>query len=292
MTSVARPTPFADLNEVLATLVERVRAVLGENLIGVYLVGSFAGGDADEYSDVDYLVVIRRDIDPADIEPLQAMHRDLYGLPSQWAQHLEGSYAPAGIWRRKPGPGRPPGDDRPADWIDPGNQRPLGNYPLLYLDNGAQTLVRSTHDNELVVRWLMRHHGIAMAGPAAASLIDPIDDDDLRAEVLGTMRDWGGKILANPGIVNSVWYQAFVVMSYCRMLQTVATAAVQSKRAGIEWGRANLDARWQGLIDRAWAERPNPWSKVHTPPDPDELAATLEFVEYALNRTAPNGGRD
>jgi predicted nucleotidyltransferase len=54
---VPGPTAFPDLNGVLAELVEGARSVLGENFCGAYLHGSFATGEADAYSDVDFMVV-------------------------------------------------------------------------------------------------------------------------------------------------------------------------------------------------------------------------------------------
>jgi len=55
------PTPYAELNEVLAGLVTDVRAILGGTLVGAYLQGSFALGDGDMQSDCDFL--LRQSID-------------------------------------------------------------------------------------------------------------------------------------------------------------------------------------------------------------------------------------
>jgi Nucleotidyltransferase domain len=56
------PTRYADLNRVLAEFVAGLQTVLGLNLYGAYLQGSFAVGDADEYSDVDFIVVTYDDL--------------------------------------------------------------------------------------------------------------------------------------------------------------------------------------------------------------------------------------
>ena len=37
-----RPTPYADLNAILAELVESARTLLADNFVGAYLQGSFA----------------------------------------------------------------------------------------------------------------------------------------------------------------------------------------------------------------------------------------------------------
>jgi hypothetical protein len=44
------PTPFAELNQVLAAFVARIQESLAQDLAGVYLQGSFALGGYDEHS--------------------------------------------------------------------------------------------------------------------------------------------------------------------------------------------------------------------------------------------------
>ena len=55
-------TPYAELDRLLAELVADVRAALGDNLCGAYLRGPFAVGDADEHSDVDFIVVTQHEL--------------------------------------------------------------------------------------------------------------------------------------------------------------------------------------------------------------------------------------
>src|SRR5580658_10451975 len=87
-----RPTPYSDLNLVLDALVERARALLADNFVGAYLQGSFALGDFDRQSDVDFVVVTHEDIPLAQQPALQATHDELHALPGPWAPRLEGSY--------------------------------------------------------------------------------------------------------------------------------------------------------------------------------------------------------
>ena len=51
------PTPYADLNQVLLELINSVQVVLKDNFVGAYLQGSFAVGDFDRDSDVDFIIV-------------------------------------------------------------------------------------------------------------------------------------------------------------------------------------------------------------------------------------------
>jgi GrpB-like predicted nucleotidyltransferase (UPF0157 family) len=110
-----------------------------------------------------------------------------------------------------------------------------------------------------------------------------VPPEALRREILTTMRDWSAMFLDTPQVIANRWYQPFVVLSYCRMLHTLATGRIESKRAGAQWANSALDQRWNGLIRRAWAERPDAWSKPGQPADPDDLQATLAFVRYAIH---------
>ena len=252
------PTPYPDLNAVLQELTESVQAILGAELVGVYLQGSFAGGDFDEHSDVDYIMVIERELTEAQVTELQSMHARIYELDCAWAQHLEGSYFPKETLRLPPQPGE----------------------TLWYLDNGARQLIRSVHCNTLVVRWQLRQHGVALLGPEPQTLMPPIPEADLRREILAVIHDWGGEILADSEHFNNRFYQGFIVLSFCRMLHSLHTGEIQSKRRGAEWAKATLDPAWRDLIDRTWGTRPVPEVSVRTRADPDDFQRTLAFVGY------------
>ena len=255
------PTVFPALNAVLDELTASVQAILGEDCLAVYLQGSFGVGDADEHSDVDFMVVVREDYEEGNVlDQLQAMHGRIFEMESDWARHLEGSYFPAAILRRE----------------DPRRTK------LWYLDNTARVLERSDHDNSLVVRWVTREHGITLAGLAPKALIDLVEPDDLRREVRAVMRDWGAEILDGRYTIQNRWAQPFVVLSTCRMLQTLETGTIESKPEGMRWGLSHLDPRWHGLIERAWADRPDPSTKVRQSADGLEVELTLEFVRAAI----------
>jgi hypothetical protein len=265
------PTPDPDLNAVLLELVKSIQAILGDNFIAAYLQGSFAIGDWDIYSDVDFLVAMDQEISEAELPALQAMHVRIYNLESSWAKHLDGSYFPREILKQG----------------DPTKK------PLLYLDNAHDALIRSDHDNSLVVRWMVREHGITLAGPEPRELIDPISTDDLRQEVWMTMQDWAEDIFCGRWPMNNRWAQPFAVLSYCRMLHTLHTGRIHSKPAGARWAKSALDKGWIGLVERACKERSDPSWKVRRNADPEDVRRTIEFIRYALDasREYQNFGR-
>lgn len=257
------PTPYPDLNNILHELTTSVQALLHNKLIGLYLQGSFATGDFDEHSDVDFLAIIQEELTAAELAKLQAMHRRIFALPIPWAQHLEGSYFPLEMLTR----------------YDPEQDRPF------YIDNGSQELVRHDHDNTWVVRWTVREQGIALFGPPAKELIEPIPAKALHQEVRQTMQDWGTEIISEKYSINNRWAQPFAALSYGRMLHTLATGQIHSKLAAVNWAENNLDGRWAGLLKRAWAERPFPGQKAHQTADPHERQETLAFIQYANGQT-------
>lgn len=257
------PTPYPELNAVLGELVQGFQEALGDTFIGAYLQGSFAHGGFDEHSDVDFMIVIAQELTGFQVSALQNLHDKIFSLASPWAQHLEGSYFPKDVLRRRPQAGR----------------------KLWYLDNGSRSLILSDHCNTLVVRWVVRQHGITLAGPEPASLIDPISPEALRQEIYAVIQDWGAQILTDPGHYNNRFYQSFIVLSYCRMLHSLHTGTIESKRAGAEWAKVNLDPAWIGLIDRTWAGRPKPEISVRQPADPADFAQTLEFIRCIIRES-------
>ena len=248
---------FADLNHLLGRFVDGVQAVLGSNFCGAYLQGSFAVGDADEHSDVDFIVVTEDEVTLQQRVGLEALHQRLYACPTPWAQHLEGSYMPRRTLRR-PDPER---------------------RPLLYLDNGATAFTLDNHDNTAVVRWSLRERGIVLAGPEPRELIDPVSPDDLRADVARALREWATWF----GSLDSISRRglAVAVLSHCRILHTLTSGEVTSKRVAGEWTLRELDLQWAPLIRWALDDRPDPWAKVHETAEPALVRETLRFIEFA-----------
>lgn len=253
-------TPYQELNEVLTDLVSSLRGVLGEAVVGVYLQGSFAVGDFDENSDLDFIVILSRDLLNEEVSVLNQMHTRIYHSGPEWAKHLEGSYFTL--------------EDIAAD---PGK-------PVCYLDHGSIVLERSNHCNTLVVREVLYKHGVALHGPPASSVVPAVEVDALRHEMAATLTDWGSDILANPEPYRNRFYQGFIVLNYCRMLCDHEAGTVGSKRGGAEWAKKNLPAEWHDLIDRSWSCRPDPATSSRTLPDEEDFRRALEFVGYCIDR--------
>ena len=246
-------------------MVDGARAVLAENFVGAYLQGSFAVGGADEHSDVDFLVVTEHEITTEEEAGLQALHARLYALDVTWAQHLEGSYVTRARLRR----------------IDP------ERAPLLFLDNGASELVRDPHCNTAFVRWILREHGVVLAGPDPKLLIDAVSASELRAEASAGVREYA-EWAPEPTKAGrmSRWKQPYLVLTFCRLLYTLENGRVVSKRAAAEWALDALDDEWSDLIQAAIDDRPDPWTRVRQPAAPEAATRTLAFAGYAVAQSS------
>jgi hypothetical protein len=133
-----------------------------------------------------------------------------------------------------------------------------------------------------VVRWVLREHGVTLAGPPPAMLIDTVTADQLRAEVTPLLADWAAELRRDPAGMESAWRQPYTVLSYCRILHTIAIGQVTSKLAAGHWALDTLDPSWQPLIQDALDGRPDPWLRVHRRADPALVAETWAFVDYAI----------
>jgi predicted nucleotidyltransferase len=261
--------PYPELRQVLTTFVNEVAAELRENLVGIYLVGSLASGDFDLDSDVDFLVVTNTELSEANRKSLQAIQAKIYAIDCYPAKHLEGSYISIGDLN---------------DWDS------VGEKKLYYFDNGSTTYEESTHDNQWHVRWILRERGITLAGPRPETILKPIPVHEMRNEIKRTMLlvlELFQEDIHRPlSFWNSRFGQPFTVLTCCRMLHTLHTGTIQSKRAGAKWAREFVDPVWVELIDQAWKEREGVrfMTKIDQRAEQSVLYATLEFIKYALTQ--------
>lgn len=248
---------------------DEIAAELGENLVGIYLIGSIASGDFDADSDVDYLVVTNTELTEANMEPLQEIQKKIHEVDCYPAKHLEGSYISIGDLN---------------DW------RIVGRKKLFYFDNGSTTWEQSTHDNQWHVRWILRERGITLVGPKPEGILRAIPLNELRNEIKTAMfhikRFFEDEIDRPLSFFNSRFGQSFTVLTYCRMLHTLHTGTVQSKKVGMQWAKQVVDPKWAKLIDQAWSEREGVrfGTKIGQRAELPLLRETLEFITYAVSQ--------
>lgn len=247
------PTAYDDVNVFLGQLHANQRAVLGDQLVGLYLGGSLAIGDFNhQSSDIDFAAVTRDELPPELVAGLEKMHAELWAGGTKWARKLDGSYVPQQVFRRWTP------DHVPCPFVE-GNE--------FYLTQQGSAVIQ---------RYILHKHGVVVVGPEPHTLLDPVDAPELRGAVRDMLARWWRPLLDDPGWLQQESKQPFAVLTMCRMLYTYEQGAVVSKPAAAQWGRRAIDDRWGGLIDWALA-RPHAAGTDH-------LAATLDLVAYTVGR--------
>jgi hypothetical protein len=251
-------TPFAELNELLARFVAQISSILGANLTGVYLTGSFALGDGDAASDCDFLAVTGARLGGVEERALRDLHEEIPGWPSYWAYNFEGSYAPR---------------------ADLTTLVKLGE-PWLYVDRGSREMEWSPHCNTADVRWVLVNRPFVLAGTDPGTFAC-----DVPAAVLQkTMQTQIERFLVDLGTWASFdvsWTQRYAVAAGSRMLYTLEQGRVISKKAALEWAAETLPGEWRSLIEQVENDRFIPWND---PPRPGSVDRAVAFVEYVQER--------
>lgn len=256
------PTQFPELNNLLHELTERAAGILGDNFVGAYLQGSFALGDADMHSDCDFLIPVREPITREQEAGLRALHDEIPTRQGHWTHHLEGSYPQTDELRTLDALGK--------EW--------------LYIDHGWREMQWSTHCNTEVVRWSLRECGVTLAGPDPKTLVDEVSPDVLRAR----MRESAGEFLPQLFTwitLDIAWAQRYAVTTLCRILYSLDSGRVTSKKAALLWGQGNLDLEWADLLQQVVDDRPLGFDP-NEPPRAGSVERTLAFAAYAEERAS------
>ena len=135
-------TPYADLDALLAELLDHWHRILGDGLAGAWIQGSFALGAGDQESDCDWIVATRRPLTDEQVAALREVHDEIPTRDGHWPHDIEGSYAPM---------------------AELGSVDHLGRK-WLFNDHGHRTLVWDDHCNRGYTRWILREHGSPAAG--------------------------------------------------------------------------------------------------------------------------------
>lgn len=126
----------------------------------------------------------------------------------------------------------------------------------------------STHCNSEVARWSLRERGVVLSGPDPKTLVDEVSSAELRARMRSLAAEFMAGLLTWMTL-DIAWGQRYAVTTYCRILCTLDTGKVVSKKQALLWARGALDASWSGLIGQVLEDRPKGF-------DPDDSTRTQE----------------
>jgi predicted nucleotidyltransferase len=216
----------APVDELLDALVSGIQSALGDDLVGIYLYGSYvSGGFEPGVSDLDLVAVTARDADQLDLDGLERVHDAFVRLNPDWTDRLEVVYI---------------------------GRAALGSFRtsaarLAVISPGEPFHLRDDAVIEWLQNWyLIRETGVRLHGPRAASLVPPITMAEFVAAAARYAEQIAGQGLegATPGA------RAYAVLTICRALRTVETRTHGSKQEGAAWARERMP-EWAWLIDEA-----------------------------------------
>jgi len=240
----------AQVSALLAELAAGLPAVMGRNLAGVYLYGSLTQNAFDPArSDVDCLVVTRRDLSDAQFRRLGAWLARLGGS-NPWASRLQ--------------------------------------MTLLIKDEVLKMNAKACHYQFGVLRrggsdgnpiiWLnVLESGVRLYGESPESFVPEITWEILSEALKREVNYLREELSLKP---QSEWrdvpfYRAYAVLTLCRILYTHAKGRVVSKPRAARWALKHLPEEWHELVLRAAA---SDYERLSTKA---ALSSIRRFVDFA-----------
>jgi hypothetical protein len=246
-----RPVPPA-IARTLRGLTAALDQILGSSLVGAYLYGSLTQRAFDpSRSDVDCIVVLRRDLSRAQFRELAAWLTRA-AVSDQWIERLQMQLLLRSRLLRS--------DTRGA----------LYQFGVLR---------RSGSDGNPIIWKNVLATGVTLIGPAPETFLPPITDRMLFAALVREVRYLKTELTDSA----SRWrgqrfYRAYAVLTLCRILYTNQTGDVVSKRLAAAWAFRTLPTRWHSLVGTAIASDRGEVSRLPLP----RIIRFVEFVERQL----------
>jgi predicted nucleotidyltransferase len=252
-------TPHADIDRLLQSLLSRMRRILREKLVGLYLYGSLTTGDFDPHSsDIDLLAVTSSDVSETEFDALRAMHLDFARGKPLWDDRIDVQYLSAAALRTFR------------------TQR----SPIAIISAG-EPFHMTTAGRDWLMNWYeVRGEGVALFGPPAETIIGPISRGEFAQCVRGYVVELAGRMEGAPNRRE----QAYAILTMCRALHAHRTGEQASKGRAALWAQEELP-RWSGLIQSALA-----WREAWQEKEVDHAATraeTVRFVNFVRDQIQP-----
>jgi hypothetical protein len=255
------PEPLAkvlrDLPEVTKALGElrcRLRGLLDERLVGLYVNGSLTLGDFDpEQSDLDLLAALSSEVGEHELQALGQLHAQFIRKHPTWDDRVEIAYVSTeGLRTFK---------SRPSCVANISPGEPLNR--------------RLVGREWIVGYYLVREHGIALLGPPPETLIDEISRDEFVGAVREYFARW--RDLSPPPATRGP--QRYAVLTMCRGLYALRHGGVISKKQAALWAQREFPT-WAAVIEQAITAANN------DPASETDSRDTARFVEFAVATAA------
>ena len=218
------------IGSVVTPFVEGSRAILGNDLVGVYLHGSAAMGCFNaKKSDVDLIVVVERDIPDAVKREIMDMAVALNARAPQ--KGIEFSVVRRDVCRPFV---------YPTPFVLHFSVAHLNWYKV-----DPEDYVRKMNgtDVDLAAHFtVIRNRGICLYGEAIEDVFGEVDSKYYIDSIWNDVKDAETEIVTNP---------TYVALNLCRVLAFMENGLVLSKKEGGTWGLKNLPEQYHGMVQQA-----------------------------------------
>ena len=223
---------FPRVEHILDLLIDGLKPILQEQLIGIYLYGSLVTGDFDpSISDIDLVVVLTDELDDRTFAELNQLHTGVVNRHPDWHDRLELAYiSQSGLKTFR-------SQTSTIGIISPGE-------PFHCLDAGCDWLISW---------YALREDGVALAGPPVESLIDPISLNEY-LQAVGEHISHYRYSVKKPQNKSALSY---IVLTVARGVYTIYLGQPSSKVKAAAWAQMRFPL-WSELIENSLMWRNNP----------------------------------
>jgi hypothetical protein len=116
---------------------------------------------------------------------------------------------------------------------------------------------------------------VIVEGDKPKSFIAPVSVDDLHGALRSFLDEWWIPMLENPAKLDAQNYQAYAILTMCRMLYTFENDEIASKPVSACWAQESFP-EWHELIDWAIA-----WDEKGSFSEKKKEA--LGFIQFAVD---------
>lgn len=234
------------------------------NLIsGFYIVGSIAlGGFNEQFSDIDFVAVLHRELSQADIEKLITIHQIIEKEFSKWK--LSGCYL------QMDDLGRFENDIKPHPHYHDGKFHTEGYFEI-----------------NSITWWILKNHGIAIIGKETADLPFTVDWNLLLSWMKKNLNSYWVRWTRRMDrflVMLSDWGIQWTVLGVLRQYYTFREHSIATKIRAAEYALTCLPIRWHSLIQEAIDIRDGK-KKSHYRSKIVRMMDAVKFLKYVIQKS-------
>lgn len=227
MTTLQLPEP---VRAVLQDYMALIRQQMPGLVQAFYVEGSIALGEFNErFSDIDFVAILNRALISADVEKLRDVHSTVARDCPRWK--MSGRYLVAEDVARS--------DDtiEPVVYYHDGHLRLDGHFELNSVEG-----------------WILKHHGIPLAGPDPQNLPFTVMWDVILGKMRENMNTYWASWTRRPDgflVMLTDWGIQWTVLGVLRQFYSFRENTITTKVKAGEYALTCLPARWHRLIREA-----------------------------------------